>query len=178
MSSPTTVDEIPWGDVPDERVATSKPRKCSHLKEWRVLRDDGSGDYECTRCGHVVSAARIAQGRRASRRGKDGERRVAKALDGRRVGQYGGAEDVEALFAVQVKSGPTFWPRTLARLLEDQRLAAAALGKAGPAVAYVETGHRGSRSNRVIVAMYADDLARALKAGQAIYTTPTEQETP
>jgi hypothetical protein len=188
---PRTVDEIPWGDAPEPRVATAKPRKCSHPKQYRRVIDwctqcehyyqphplqcvcphvylDGNSSLVrvpvCDRCGHRFDPARVAQGRRNLRRGKDAERRVAKAMSGRRTGQFGGADDVQALFAVQVKAGPTYWPKALARLLEDQRLAAAALGRAGPAVAFVETGNLGRR-NRVIVAVYADDLERALRRG-------------
>jgi hypothetical protein len=126
-------------------------------------------------CGHVFDPAKQRQGRTSSRRGKDGERKVAKVLGGTRVGQFGGASDVDALFAIQVKAGPSYWPKALARLLGDHRLEAHAQGKAGPAVAYVQTGHRGAQRNQVIVAMYAEDLARALAAA----TVPdTEQEAP
>jgi hypothetical protein len=171
VTPPRTLEDIPWStEVPEDRVQTAVPRRCSHPRTQREVEiDPGSSSdgphmavTRCGRCGHVFDPERMRRGRLSLRRGKTGERRVAKVLGGRRVGQYGGAADVEALFAVQVKAGPSYWPRSLARLLDDHRLAAAALGRAGPAVAYVETGHHG-RANRTIVAVYAEDLARALQ---------------
>ena len=66
-------------------------------------------DAICDLCGitHADYEARQRRGRTSLRAGKDGERAIAKAYGGTRVGQYGGASDVEVgeLFSVQSKVG-------------------------------------------------------------------------
>lgn len=159
------MEDIPWGPSPEPTIRTAPKRKCSHPRPARVVTADSTGiiNSSCGRCGHVFDPDRVKRGRRASRRGKDGERRVKAIAGGERTGQFGGAEDnrnVLGAWTVQTKSGTSYWPKTLARLLDNERLAAAAIGSAGPAVCYVQTGHRGAVRNRVIFACDLDDLAR------------------
>ena len=70
------------------------------------------------RCGAVRDPAVTKKGRNAGRRGKDYERSVAARLGLRRVGQYGGPDDVRGDWAsIQCKVGGAF-PELLWRWLQ------------------------------------------------------------
>lgn len=66
----------------------------------------------CTRCGKVRDEAATRRGRNNRARGNAIEREIGKALGLRRVGQYGGPDDLTSpMFAAQVKSGGAFSER-------------------------------------------------------------------
>lgn len=82
------------------------PRKCKHL--W-VTRPDGS---ECQRCGKPYDETAGRRGFNNRHRGNAIEREIGKKLGLRRVGQYGGPDDLSGeMFAAQVKSGGSFSER-------------------------------------------------------------------
>lgn len=69
-------------------------------------------DWECERCGALQHPDAIRRGRNNRQRGNAIEREVGKRLGMRRVGQYGGPDDLSNdLFAAQVKSGGYFSER-------------------------------------------------------------------
>jgi hypothetical protein len=66
----------------------------------------------CTSCSHVFDPVSTKRGRTNRSRGNAIERAVGKELGLRRVGQYGGPDDLSGLaFAAQVKSGGAFSER-------------------------------------------------------------------
>lgn len=75
--------------------------------------------YVCSQCGRLKDEVGSRRGRNNRARGNAIERDVAKQLGLRRVGMYGGPEDVGTAadpFIVQVKSGKSF-PERLYRWL-------------------------------------------------------------
>lgn len=63
----------------------------------------------CARCGRPWDQTRARRGRNNRARGNAIEREVGKRLGLRRVGQYGGPDDLSGdMFSVQVKSGGAF----------------------------------------------------------------------
>ena len=65
--------------------------------------------WRCSRCGLQRDEARARRGRTNRSRGNAIEREIGARLGLRRVGQYGGSEDLTSpLFAAQVKSGGSF----------------------------------------------------------------------
>lgn len=160
---PETLDEIPWGDAPPDEVIVAAPRKCRHPREWRSKLLEGGGTQvqrwvEVCRCGHRFDPDVQRRARLAVRRGKDGERKLARLTGARRVGQFGGPIDVgeaDDPVAWQSKAGPSYWPTRIAGWLDA--LASAAHGRPR-LIAQVETGHFGRR-NRIIVSAYLDELA-------------------
>ena len=118
-------DELEWiPAAPESAVSTAKPRRHRHVYEpFRVGPEgyvDAAGYYipagdvldnRC-KCGAIQDPAASRRGRLNSSRGNAIEREVGKALGLRRVGQYGGPEDLSnELFAAQVKSGGAFSER-------------------------------------------------------------------
>ncbi len=111
---------------------------------------------ECDLC-HLVKTdyeARQRRGRTSLRAGKDGERAIAKAYGGQRVGQFGGAADVVIgeLFSVQSKVGwfsERFWnelqklPRTGGRI---------------PTLIVSDRPGSGNPTRRLVVRLMSDDL--------------------
>lgn len=96
----TTLDDIPdlFGITPT--TGLSFPKKCRR-HDW----NDGT----CQRCGAPLVEANVRRGRNNRARGNAIERDIAKALGLRRVGQYGGPDDISGeLFVAQVKSGGAF----------------------------------------------------------------------
>jgi hypothetical protein len=98
-----------WTPLTPPNPAAS-PRKCRrHL--W-ILTGIGGGYAECNRCGAIRNDAAARRGRNNRARGNSIEREVGKRLGLRRVGQYGGPDDLSGeLFAAQVKSGGAFSER-------------------------------------------------------------------
>lgn len=73
--------------------------------------------YLCTRCPARKDAAASRRGRLNKNRGNAIEREVGKRLGLKRVGQFGGPDDLSGeLFAAQVKSGGYFSERQWAWL--------------------------------------------------------------
>ena len=63
----------------------------------------------CVSCGKVRDETATRRGRNNRARGNAIEREIGKRLGLRRVGQYGGPDDLkDALFSAQVKSGGAF----------------------------------------------------------------------
>jgi hypothetical protein len=96
----------------------AKPRLCRR-HDWRVA--DGGGEFpvvwQCSRCNVLRDPVRALRGKRSRNRGNSIEREVGTRMGLRRVGMYGGPEDLSGdLFRVQVKSGVAF-PERLWRWL-------------------------------------------------------------
>lgn len=109
-----TLDDFPFHE-PDETqsgvvVIEREPRKCKRhdwAESWA-----GSGVIVCRRCPAIRDAERVRRGKNNRARGNAIEREVGKQLGLRRVGQYGGPDDLSsAMFAAQVKSGGSFSER-------------------------------------------------------------------
>lgn len=66
--------------------------------------------HRCLHCGREQDEVRSARGKSNARTGKDYERQLAQRLGGRKVGHFGGPEDVTtSLFNVQSKVRKA-WP--------------------------------------------------------------------
>lgn len=107
----------------------------------------------CRSCGAVKDEARSRRGRTARQRGNAYERDLAHRLGARRVGQYGGREDVASDWIVlQAKCGGAF-PERLWRWLQalpatGEQLRAVVIGDApGP-------GHK----RREVIVLDLDDF--------------------
>ncbi len=95
--------DLPWlAPEPDPTRPERRGRRCS--------RHDWTGEPPtCRRCGHPADPARLRRGRRNRARGNEIEREIGRRLGLRRVGQWGGPDDLAGeLFAAQVKSGGAF----------------------------------------------------------------------
>jgi hypothetical protein len=102
-------DDLPfyYGETPppDDRP----PKPCRHP---RYLRASVDGIETCMSCGHAFDPMVKRRGRNNRSRGNAIERAVGKELGLRRVGQYGGPDDLSgSMFAAQVKSGGSFSER-------------------------------------------------------------------
>jgi hypothetical protein len=104
----TTLDDLDLFDQPDgPRPGAAPVKPCRHPKALRVLFGDGT--WQCSPCGHLSNAETQRRGRNNRARGNAIEREIARSLGLRRVGQFGGPEDVAGeLFVAQVKSGGAF----------------------------------------------------------------------
>lgn len=92
----------------EERPALAGPRKCRR-HEWVWAGDLPEHGERCRFCYRLRDAVASRRGRNNRNRGNAIEREIAAKLGLRRVGQYGGADDVRGdLFAAQVKSGGRF----------------------------------------------------------------------
>jgi hypothetical protein len=108
---------------PSEPTAVETPRRCRR-HDWFATIVDANGEVihvanpgplphreaiACRRCLTVRDDAKARRGRNNRKRGNAIELAVAKAVGGKRTGQYGGKDDVlaDALFAYQVKSRQT-----------------------------------------------------------------------
>jgi hypothetical protein len=103
------LDDIPdLFPKPTPPSPAATPAKCRrHV--WLSFPD---GSQLCDRCRVVRDPVMARRGKNNRNRGNAIEREVGKALGLRRVGQYGGPDDLTGeLFAVQVKSGGSFSER-------------------------------------------------------------------
>ena len=112
---------------------------------------------ECDLC-HLLKSdyeARVKRGRTSLRAGKDGERAIAKAYGGERVGQYGGASDVVVgeLFSVQSKVG-WFSERFYTELQKLPRT-----GGRIPTLIVADRPGPGRKTRRLVVRLMEDDIA-------------------
>jgi hypothetical protein len=106
------VTDLDWsGPEPDDR--NLPPRKCRrHQWAGRLMAQMGGEPASCIRCGAIRDESKVRIGRNNRARGNAIERAVGKELGLRRVGQYGGPDDLSGLaFAAQVKSGGSFSER-------------------------------------------------------------------
>ena len=139
-------DDLPFDpdDSAEHRVVVveREPRKCKRhewqLGEWQTLPGPDAirfREASCVRCGKLKDEARSRRGRTSRNRGNAYERNVAARLGVKRVGQYGGQEDVAGdWIAVQVKVGG-YYPLTIDRWLRAiparaDRLRAVVIGDA------------------------------------------------
>jgi hypothetical protein len=112
--------DLTWPPVaPDDMALERKPRRCLHPKWKRELRSSEIGTFTyCGSCQKMLDPAVARRGRNNRARGNAIEREIAAKLGLRRVGQYGGADDIRGLaFAGQVKSG-TAYPEKFHRWLK------------------------------------------------------------
>lgn len=107
------LNSIPW-NAPEPRVQLARPRRCRR-HEWTLdeksvtLELAGNPWYYCSRCGKQKDPVASKRGKNNRARGNSIEREIAKRLGLRRVGQFGGPDDVAGdNFVAQVKSGGSF----------------------------------------------------------------------
>jgi hypothetical protein len=101
----TSADDLAWGTV--------TPRKHRHSWVWKheppvEVWGEHVAWRECSKCGARADELTSRRGKNNRARGNAIERDVAKQLGLKRVGMYGGPEDVGTAadpFIVQVKSG-------------------------------------------------------------------------
>lgn len=166
---PATVDEIPWGESPTERLQTATPRKCSHPRRWRGIvtsptYGDDVGKPYCARCMHVFDPAVTRRNRNNRKRGNAIELRVCRDLGVTPRGRFGdpvdGGSDVDP-YLVQVKTGGYYKPaqHVILDAMAGQRRDRAAI------LVTVETpGSDSGRPGRRLVTMDYDDWKRIAEA--------------
>jgi hypothetical protein len=118
-----SLDELPFSQPEADATRPERPprrhrhqwvpgwQKSEPSYRWTEERQwpDDVPRFGCRRCGLVRDDVRSRLGRTNRSRGNAIEREVGKLLGLRRVGQYGGPDDLSGdLFAVQVKSGGSF----------------------------------------------------------------------
>lgn len=153
-------DELPWLEPDDSEdmrsavVIEREPRPCKHPK-W--LRGTVDGVESCTSCGHSFDPVNQRRGRTSLRAGKDAERAIAKAYGGRRVGQYGGPDDVIVgdLFAVQSKASPSWFSERY--WLELEKLPRT--GGRIPTLVVSDKPGPGHRTRRLVIRTLDDDVS-------------------
>lgn len=130
----TEYDDLPWPPAPvDDMALERKPKVCRHPKWTRVA--VAVGGWMCGSCQKVLDPTRAKRGKNSRTRGNAYERSVAARLGVKRVGQYGGQEDVAGdWIAVQCKVGG-YYPLTIDRWLRAiparaDRLRAVVIGDA------------------------------------------------
>ena len=103
--------------------AAPKPRRCLHPRGYRLHADPttglplAEGTSLCGRCSTLIDARDARRGRNNRARGNSIEREIGRRLGLRRVGQYGGPDDLAGeIFVAQVKSGGAFPERLWAWL--------------------------------------------------------------
>jgi hypothetical protein len=128
-----TDDPIPWTLAePEAMVIVRRIKARRHRHRWdgpHVVTEDSVGidgiglrSYLPTcACGTVKDAAASRRGKSARRLGNDGERRSEKRYGWRKVGEFGGIDDLLGkLFIVQQKTtrtaAPLRWTRIFAGL--------------------------------------------------------------
>ena len=102
-------DDLPfdYDDVPPANLAAPAPKKCK-----RHLWVGYDGVFRCDRCGRPHDPVATKRGKNNRSRGNAIERSIGHTLGLKRVGQYGGPDDLSGeLFSVQVKSGGAFSER-------------------------------------------------------------------
>ena len=115
MSDAETLDDIPWGDEPEERVKLAAPRKCRRHEWIQVLTatwragppeiSDSSTEILCKRCGRVRDDSSSRRGRNNRKRGNSHELAIARRYGGDKVGPLGLPEDIRgARWISQVKT--------------------------------------------------------------------------
>ncbi len=96
--------------------AAPKP-KCRRHKWYFGSLGDEQPVTICMLCGRIQDGAASKRGKNNRQRGNSIEREIGKKLGMKRVGQFGGKDDLSnALFAAQVKSGGAFSERQWAWL--------------------------------------------------------------
>ena len=99
-------DELPFDYPSPANPGAPKPRTCKRHVWVQGYHDDVP---RCQRCNRWQDATASRRGRNNRARGNAIEREIGKRLGLRRVGQYGGPDDLAGeMFAAQVKSGAAF----------------------------------------------------------------------
>jgi hypothetical protein len=108
----TDLDDLPFDYPSEANPAAPKPKCRAHLWINLVAADGCIVKTSCQRCGRERNEDATRRGRNNRSRGNSIEREIGKRLGLRRVGQFGGPEDLmNDLFAAQVKSGGAFSER-------------------------------------------------------------------
>ena len=126
MSDAETLEDIPWGDEPEERVKLAAPRKCRR-HEWVIANAFQVGrwmhdpEWRCRRCLKAKDEAVARRGRNNRKRGNSHELAIARRYGGDKVGPLGLPEDIRGIeFRSQVKthqrSAPAEWRKAFAAL--------------------------------------------------------------
>jgi hypothetical protein len=107
------MDDLEWMTPVDDPTRPERaPKVCRHRWYTGSLGPEYPVMTICQLCGKVQDPVVSRRGRNNRSRGNAIEREVGKQLGLRRVGQYGGPEDLSGdLFAAQVKSGGAFSER-------------------------------------------------------------------
>lgn len=101
--------DLPFDYPSPANLGAPAPRKCRR-HDWELSYFDERP--RCARCGLVRDEDAARRGKNNRSRGNSIEREIGKRLGLRRVGQYGGPDDLSGeLFAAQVKSGGAFSER-------------------------------------------------------------------
>jgi len=111
-------DDLPF-DYPSAANPGAAPAKVCRRHAWLAgtVFTTTDGVYldvlaKCLRCGKVRDDVLVRRGRTNRSRGNSIERDIGKQLGLRRVGQFGGPDDLSGeMFAAQVKSGGAFSER-------------------------------------------------------------------
>jgi hypothetical protein len=107
----TDLDDLPLFTPTPANPGTPPPRRCKR-HDWGVRVIDHETVWACFRCDRVRDDVVTRRGKNNRARGNAIEREIGHRLGLRRVGQYGGPDDLAGdLFAVQVKSGGSFSER-------------------------------------------------------------------
>lgn len=144
-------DEIEWmPPMLESAVTTAKPRKHRHVYDQLEL------EAVLCRCGATKDPQASRRGRSSLRAGKDAERAIAKAYQGKRTGQYGGPDDVVVgeLFVIQSKAGGWFSQRVWDELAKLPRA-----GGRIPTLVVSDRPGPGHRTRRYVVRTLEDDIA-------------------
>lgn len=109
----TTLDDLDLMDAATTPTGVGSSRKCRrHRWEWTTWMDDSrvvTMMEWCAYCRKRKDPIASRRGRTNRSRGNAVEREIGHRLGLRRVGQYGGPDDLSGeMFAAQVKSGGAF----------------------------------------------------------------------
>ena len=107
-------DDLPfdYDSAPTVNVTTRRCRRHDWSGPVVIPGDLYAGPSRCMRCGRPEDPATSRRGKNNRARGNAIEREIGHRLGLRRVGQWGGPDDLSSeMFAVQVKSGGSFSER-------------------------------------------------------------------
>ena len=103
-------DDLPF-DYPSAPTVNVTTRRCRR-HDWTLQWLDHEHVWACTRCDRRRDELVTRRGKNNRARGNAIEREIGHRLGLRRVGMYGGPDDLSSeMFAVQVKSGGSFSER-------------------------------------------------------------------
>jgi hypothetical protein len=104
-----SMTDLPFDYEPTPANPAAPKPKCRR-HEWALVPSPlGFRKFVCTRCPAIRDEDKVRRGKNNRSRGNAIEREVGKRLGLRRVGQYGGPDDLSGeLFVAQVKSGGAF----------------------------------------------------------------------
>jgi hypothetical protein len=149
-------DDLPFDYPSAPNPGAPKPRICKRHTWTPYTIPNLAGIEEwCSRCQRWRDPAASKRGRNNRARGNAIEREVGKQLGLRRVGQYGGPDDLTGdMFAAQVKSGGAF-PERLWSWLK----AVPVTGAQTPLLVVTDAPGPGHKRRAVVVLDIADWIA-------------------